>query len=312
MDTTAQNALVPAPGDVPALASAPNWEPALAAWLAQVRTRTGSERTPKEYAAYVQRFMEAVPDPRTASTASVGAYAYAPGASGREPSASTVVVRLAALRSWFDFLRRAGLRPDNPVDDVRRPRANAPTPRGLTADELRRLLDVLPEGDRGRRDRAIIITAVLTGLRRTEVLSLTRGSLDLRGDVAYYTARTKGGIERHREMPPPALEAIRAYWLGRGIRLETMDPAEPLFPITHQGFAAALKKYGALAGLPDIHVHALRHSSAKLRRDAGSSLEDVQQHLGHANMATTSRYLARLEGTRDTGWEGPAGALGLL
>ena len=46
--------------------------------------------------------------------------------------------------------------------------------------------------------------------------------------------------------------------------------------------------------------------------EAGASLEDVQQHLGHANMATTARYLARLEGTRDVGWEGPAGALGLL
>jgi len=312
MDAPPPHDLAVAPVSAPAIAYVTTFEPVLAAWLAQVAKRTGSKRTPTEYAAYVRRFMETVPDPAAATAAHAHAFAYAPGPTGKEPSASTVTVRLAALRSWFDFVRRAGLRPDNPCDDVRRPRASAPTPNGLTADELRQLLDALPEGDRGRRDRAIIITAVLTGLRRTEVLSMTRGSLDLRGDVAFYRIRAKGGSERHRELPRPVLDAIRAYWAGRGVRLDTMDPEMRLFPITEPGFAAALKRYGARAGLPHIHVHALRHSSAKLRRDAGATLEDVQQHLGHANMATTARYLAKLEGSRDTGWQGPAAALGLL
>lgn len=308
-------ALTALPGawSVPAVAGTGGaWGPVLAAWLAQVGKRTGSRRTPAEYAAYVRRFLAAVPDPAAATAAHAHAFAYAPGPSGKEPSASTVTVRLAALRSWFDFLRRAGFRPDNPCDDVRRPKAGAPVPRGLSAEELRRLLAVLPDDDRGRRDRAVIVTAVLTGLRRTEVLGLTRGGLDLRGGVAFYRVRAKGGGERHRELPAPALAAVRAYWAGRGVRLDALDPGERLFPISEPGFAAALKRHAARAGLAGVHVHALRHSSAKLRREAGASLEDVQAHLGHANLATTARYLARLEGARDTGWEGPAGALGLL
>jgi site-specific recombinase XerD len=306
------HALAASPASALAPAHAAGWEAVLAAWLAQVGKRTGSKRTPAEYAAYVRRFLAIVPDPAAATAAHAHAFAYAPGPSGKEPSASTVTVRLAALRSWFDFLRRAGFRPDNPCDDVRRPKAGAPVPRGLDADELRRLLAVLPDDDRGRRDRAVIVTAVLTGLRRTEVLGMTRAALDLRGDVAFYQVRTKGGTARRRELPAPALAAIRAYWSGRRQRLEALPGDERLFPISEPGFAAALKRHAARAGLAGVHVHALRHSSAKLRRDAGATLEDVQAHLGHANLATTARYLARLEGTRDSGWEGPAGALGLL
>ncbi len=61
-----------------------------------------------------------------------------------------------------------------------------------------------------------------------------------------------------------------------------------------------------MIGITGLTVHALRHTAAKLRRQAGASLEDVQVLLGHATVATTARYLARLEGTRDAGWQAAA------
>lgn len=288
-------------------------------WSATVERRSGSVRTPKEYAAYVLRFVkEHGPDPRIVTSGMVEAFAYGAGPSGEAPSASTVTVRLSALRSWFDFLRRHKVRPDNPVDDVPRPRASAPVPRGLTNDELVRLIEAMPEqkrdgslNPRGLRDRAIVITAVLTGLRRTEVLSLTRGQIDTRGDVPYYRVRVKGGQERHRELPRPALEAMARYWASRGIAFDDLPDDARVFDITGSGFAMSLTRAAQRAGIPIVRVHDLRHSSAKLRRDGGASLEHVQHHLGHANLATTARYLARLEGSRDDGWSGPAAALGL-
>jgi len=57
-----------------------------------------------------------------------------------------------------------------------------------------------------------------------------------------------------------------------------------------------LRRYGARIGVEGLTVHALRHTAAKLRRPSGASLESVQAVLGHANIATTARYLARLEG----------------
>lgn len=54
------------------------------------------------------------------------------------------------------------------------------------------------------------MTAILTGLRRVEVLALRAGDLELRGSAVYYHVRTKGGTRRHRELPAPAYAAITA------------------------------------------------------------------------------------------------------
>ena len=65
------------------------------------------------------------------------------------------------------------------------------------------------------------------------------------------------------------------------------------------------------AGLPPSGVHVLRHSAAKLRRDAGESIEDVSRFLDHSSLAVTTTYLRRLEGQEDHGWGAVATALGL-
>jgi site-specific recombinase XerD len=58
-------------------------------------------------------------------------------------------------------------------------------------------------------------------------------------------------------------------------------------------------------------VHVLRHTAAKLRRDAGASIESVSQFLDHSSLAVTSVYLRRLEGEADRTWPEVALALGL-
>jgi hypothetical protein len=64
-------------------------------------------------------------------------------------------------------------------------------------------------------------------------------------------------------------------------------------------------------GLPPSGVHVLRHSAAKLRRDAGESIEDVSRFLDHSSLAVTTTYLRRLEGQEDRGWDKVAQAIGL-
>jgi hypothetical protein len=58
-------------------------------------------------------------------------------------------------------------------------------------------------------------------------------------------------------------------------------------------------------------MHILRHSAAKLRRDAGESIESVSQFLDHSNLATTTVYLRRLEGQTDQTWGKVAAAIGV-
>jgi site-specific recombinase XerD len=286
------------------------WREVVGAYLGEVAEHSGSTRTPVEYARYLGAFFAGVGDPGSATAANVHTFAYRTGSSGRTPSASTVSVRLAAISSFYGFAVRTGLLASNPAANVRRPRSSQPTPRGLTAEEVCRLILATPVSPSGLRDRALIVTAVLTGLRRSELLGLRRGDLTV-GDVVFYKARAKGGIERHRELPEPALHAIEAACEAIGKGLDTMAPDDLLFPVSGRGFAANLARYGARAGVGTFSPHVLRHTAAKLRRDVGASIEDVSALLGHRSLFTTARYLARLEGERDSGWRSVAMLLGV-
>ena len=116
---------------------------------------------------------------------------------------------------------------------------------------------------------------------------------------------------RHRELPPPAFGAIEVAVEAAGRSLETLQADERIFPVTSAAYYANLRRYAAKAGLEGVTPHVLRHSAAKLRRDNGASIEEVAALLGHRSLYTTARYLARLEGERDNGWQAVAGALGV-
>jgi len=71
------------------------------------------------------------------------------------------------------------------------------------------------------------------------------------------------------------------------------------------------RRYFRDAGLPAAGVHIFRHSAAKLRRDAGESIEDVSRFLDHSSLAVTTTYLRRLEGQEDRSWAKVAEAIGV-
>jgi len=66
-----------------------------------------------------------------------------------------------------------------------------------------------------------------------------------------------------------------------------------------------------VAGLSPTGIHVLRHTAAKLRRDAGESIEQVSSFLDHSSLQVTSVYLRRLEGDSDQTWPDVAAAIGL-
>lgn len=292
------------------------WEHVAYRWKQTLARK--SDRTRTEYQRYMRHFLESIGnDPAAATPGNVHDFAYRIGASGKEPSPSTITVRLAAVRSFYDIARRSHLVPENPTDDVDRPRAREATPKGLEAAQIMALLRVTPQTPAGARDRAAIVTFVLTGLRRRELLGMRRRDLEEQAGRVYYGTVTKGGHQRRRELPAPAYQAIREALEALGTPFETLDPDAPLFPgrngepLREISFYDNLRRYATQAGLAGVTPHVLRHSAAKLRRDSGASIEDVSALLGHRSLHTTSRYLARLEGEQDTGWYGTAAALGL-
>ena len=177
---------------------------------------------------------------------------------------------------------------------------------------------VVPDTVAGRRDRAILLVLILTGRRRAEVIGLTAGDISLEDETAFYSYRGKGGKRGRRELPRPAYAAIQATLFDAGLDLAAMDPAprsgrraaDPR-GITGSTFYARFRRYLRAAGLPPSGLHILRHSAAKLRRDAGESIEAVASFLDHSSLAVTTVYLRRLEGDTDAGWINVASAIGL-
>jgi len=97
-----------------------------------------------------------------------------------------------------------------------------------------------------------------------------------------------------------------------------MDPDESLWQagarpkgLSGSTFYARFRRYLVAAGLQPTGLHILRHSAAKLRRDAGESVETVSAFLDHSSLAVTTTYLRRLEGVEDHSWERVAESIGV-
>jgi site-specific recombinase XerD len=300
--------------------TAEGWERALYAFLAEKERRSGSRRTVEGYSRMLQHFFGSAGKPPDQVTGpEVFAWAYGKGLSGREPSGVMIGARLACLSSFYRFLIRMEAVTANPCDALERPRVQVAPPRGLSADQIRRLLSLIPETPVGLRDRAIILTLTLTGRRRAEVLNLKAGDITIADERAWYSYRGKGGKRGKRELPQPAFVALTTALSAFGRDLAAMEPTASLWPatlgdgrgITSGTFWGNLQRYLKRAALPPAGVHIFRHTAAKLRRDVGESIENVSRFLDHSSLAVTTVYLRRLEGQEDTGWGEVAAAIGV-
>jgi site-specific recombinase XerD len=224
---------------IPIGEEAAGWERALYAFLAEKERRSGSRRTVEGYSRTLQHFFGAIDkSPDRITSQDIFAWAYGKGLSGKEPSQITIGSRLACLSSFYCFLIRMEIVSFNPCDPIERPRVSPCPPRGISADGIRKLLSVIPSTPSGLRDKAIILTLVLTGRRRAEVFNLKVGDL-IRTDGLFYTYRGKGGKQGKRELPLPAFEAIQTALAAFGKDLDEMDPQASLWPIVGLASTAA-------------------------------------------------------------------------
>jgi len=298
---------------------AAEWGQSIYAFLAEKEQRSGSMRTVESYSRMLYRFFGSLgKTPDKVLAQDVFTYCHGIGPSGRKPSSITIGSRIACMSSFYRFLIRMGFVDFNPCDRLERPRIQSAPPRGLTGEQIRSLLRSIPETPVGLRDKAIVLTLTFTGRRRNEVIGLKVGSLEV-GEVVLYKYRGKGGKQGRRELPRPAFEAIKKALAAFDKDLSNMTPEESLWPsstnsecgITSGTFYGNLNRYFKQAGLPPAGVHIFRHTAAKLRREAGESIEQVSRFLDHSNLAVTTVYLRKLEGDRDNRWQRVAAELGV-
>jgi integrase/recombinase XerD len=203
---------------------------------------------------------------------------------------------LSALRGFFRFMVRDGHLRESPVANLTSPRLRRQLPSVLSVAEVERLL-ARPDTrlPLGQRDAAMLELLYGTGLRVSELVSLTLGRVNL--EVGFLVVLGKGSKERIVPAGETATEAVRGYVLESRPRLLKGRMTEILFvtnrgtAMTRQGFWKLIKKYGREAGLnKDLTPHSLRHSFATHLLERGADLRSVQMMLGHADISTTQIY----------------------
>ncbi|MCS6914927.1 MAG: tyrosine recombinase XerC [Myxococcales bacterium] len=224
---------------------------------------------------------------------------------GLEASTSTVR-RLSALRSFFRFLRRAGLRADNPAQLLRPRRARSPLPQFLRPEEAAVLVEAPTRGAEpdavALRDAALLELIYGAGLRVSEAVRLDLEHVDLDGEGGLMTVRIadgKGGRDRLVPAGRRARQALLSYLPRRAeLRHPRTGQCHPaaLFLSVRGGrlgvreVRRVLDRHAARAGLPHVHPHALRHSFATHLLGSGADLRSIQELLGHRHLSTTARY----------------------
>jgi integrase/recombinase XerD len=227
---------------------------------------------------------------------------------GRGCEGSTIRRKLSAVSSLFEYLCEKNAVVHNPVDGVKRPKANSNE--GLTpalSDEQARLLLNAPSEKtlKGMRDRAILATLLYHGLRREELCKLRVRDLQQREGVLHFRVHGKGDKTRYIPVGLKAQRLITEY-LEEAKHKEDLDGA--LFRPVKNNISKTLDKhlhpasvyqeivrhYGALVGInADVHgfcVHALRATAATNALAHNADIAKVQEWLGHANIATTRLY----------------------
>ena len=215
----------------------------------------------------------------------------------RDYAASTVARKTAALKSFCAFLRREGIMQDGVGMKLASPKVSKYTPRGITEEEVERLLqqplNEMPDRPERIRDQAMLEVLYATGMRVSELVALDTDDVALdRGDVK---CQGKAGRGRVVPLSEKAVAAVRAYLdRARPVLLRAHTPS--LFVnhrggrLTRQGFWLILKAYAQRAGIDAITPHTLRHSYAIHALTRGEELADLQRKLGHVNISTTQVY----------------------
>lgn len=261
---------------------------------------------------------------------------WAESMSARGLAAATIAQRLAAISSFFTYLRDAkGIQTDNPAGaKVLRPKTGMYTcARFLSAEDARALLGRINKSTaQGSRDYALFLAYLFTGRRNSEIRTLQWGDIELEGFRVFYRWKGKGKARRD-ELPRPCFDAIENH-LRLTKRLASISHDDYIFQavsrsaenLPNSGSLAAqrhsplsmhqvedlLKTYTRRAGIATrIRVHDLRHTAAMLRRAAGDDVMKISDFLGHSNLAVTQVYLHKIEGRQDTSWQTVGELLGI-
>lgn len=207
---------------------------------------------------------------------------------------------LIALRAFLKYLRKRNIESLNPerIELAKVPERHIDLISPAELDRLMKGPDLTTE--RGLRDKAILELLFSTGLRVSELCSLSIEDVDLSRDE--FSIRGKGDKIRVVFVSDAAKDSIRAYLKARkdmddamfiqyGKNQKNAKTDNKDLRLTPRSVQRIIKQYATIAGITrKVTPHVMRHSFATDLLSNGADLRSVQALLGHANIATTQVY----------------------
>jgi len=241
---------------------------------------------------------------------------------------ATVYGRVSRLSSFYGWVMRdSSLGQQIKTNPVLLARPKAPkayqteSAKSLDDNQLRILLSIVrakaETGDIvGKRDLALLLFFVVTGMRRSEVIHLRGKDVDVKFDVETNREflitrnKVKGGDYIGREVRDESVKTALFDYLKSCQRMNALKTNSPLWtrhdyagkpgaPLSSHAFVKNLKRYAREAGIAEIHLHQMRHTYARIVAEETGSITETQDALGHKNLATTRVYVQRIAIKRD-------------
>jgi len=204
---------------------------------------------------------------------------------------------ISAIKGFYYWLMDEERVELNPVSLLPKVKADKKLPSVLSEEQVEALLNQPDRSDPTQaRDHCMLELLYATGLRVSELVSLTAGQVSLQQGVVRVTG--KGQKERLIPLGEIALDELSVYWQDIRPSLPGFKESDTaLFPsrkggcMTRQAFWYRIHKYAVEAGLPEsLSPHQLRHAFATHLLNHGADLRSVQLLLGHSSVTTTQIY----------------------
>jgi site-specific recombinase XerD len=235
---------------------------------------------------------------------------------------ATVYARISRLSSFYAWVMRDPVLgqfiTSNPAQNAR-PKCPKPyqteSSKALDDEQISALMRVVIQkattGDViGKRDYALLLMFITTGMRRQEVIGLRGSDVELRKDDLIVRCRVKGGDYIGRAINETLVRAALLDYLTSCDRMNVLGSNRPLWtrhdragragaPLSSHSFSKNLKGYARTAGIEKIHIHQTRHTFARIISEETGSIVETQDALGHRNLATTRVYIGRIAVKRD-------------
>lgn len=265
-------------------------------WLAAQEAKNLSPQTLACYRETVQPFVEylrrEVDTPDAVTAQHIRAYLLQRKRTGIRPATLNNAHRMA--RQFWRWLLREGLTANDPFHTVERPQPERRVKPALTPEQVERILNACEGNDwQRRRDKALVLTLLDTGMRLRECLSLTVQ------DAAHehLLIRGKGGKQRVVFLSAETRLALRKYLLSYPRKLL---PTDPLWQtergaMTKNGAQRIIAAIGRRAGISPLGAHAFRRTFATWCLRSGMDMEHLRLLMGHGDYAVLRQYLSLVE-----------------